>query len=332
MEIMNNKKQEKMLSVDDKNYLQLKNLIEGQLETFELKELIGSGSESHVYKSIIKKANKPVTMKIIYNKKKHNKNKNEIEIANKLKNNNIVKFFGMKSFKDNMQDFDCIIMEYSKFGNLRQFQRNFIKSYYMSESTLCYFSYLILKGLKYCHMSKIAHLDIKPQNIIIDDTLNLKLIDFSISIDYRDIDKKIKLPYRGTKYYMAPEIINSEVIDVNDLEKVDLFSLGVMLYNFAFCSYPYESTEESNDEQIEEKMNIFVDENKLQYSKYFINFLKKLLEKDIKKRINIRQAMEDYWINGAKILIEEKEKLNNANIFISYLMFDYFHSFNQYIL
>ena len=79
-------------------------------------------------------------------------------------------------------------------------------------------------------------------------------------------------------------------------------------------------------------MNIFVDENKLQYSKYFIHFLKKLLEKDIKKRINIRQAMEDYWINGAKILIEEKEKLNNANIFLCYLMFDYFHSFNQYIL
>ena len=322
----------KKTMIEDKNYSLLKQLIEKQMETFELKELIGYGSESHVYKSIIKKINKPVTMKIIYNKKKQNKNLKEIEIANKLRNKNVINFFGLKNLKSENCDVDCIIMEYSKFGNLRQFQRNFIKSYYMSESTLCYFSYLILKGLKYCHMSKIAHLDIKPQNIIIDDTLNLKLIDFSISIDYRDIDKKIKLPYRGTKYYMAPEIINSEVIDVNDLEKVDLFSLGVMLYNFAFCSYPYESTEESNDEQIEEKMNNFVDENKLQYSKYFINFLKKLLEKDIKKRINIRQAMEDYWINGAKILIEEKEKLNNANIFLSYLMFDYFHSFNQYIL
>ena len=322
----------KKTMIEDKNYSLLKQLIEKQMETFELKELIGYGSESHVYKSIIKKINKPVTMKIIYNKKKRNKNLKEIEIANKLRNKNVINFFGLKNLKSENCDVDCIIMEYSKFGNLRQFQRNFIKSYYMSESTLCYFSYLILKGLKYCHISKIAHLDIKPQNIIIDDTLNLKLIDFSISIDYRDIDKTIKLPYRGTKYYMAPEIINSEVIDVNDLEKVDLFSLGVMLYNFAFCSYPYESTEESNDEQIEEKMNNFVDENKLQYSKYFINFLKKLLEKDIKKRINIRQAMEDYWINGAKILIEEKEKLNNANIFLSYLMFDYFHSFNQYIL
>ena len=38
-------------------------------------------------------------------------------------------------------------------------------------------------------MSKIAHLDIKPQNIIVDNTLNLKLIDFSISINYRNLKK-----------------------------------------------------------------------------------------------------------------------------------------------
>ena len=331
IEIMNNKKQEKMVSVDDKNYLQLKNLIEGQLETFELKELIGSGSESHVYKSIIKKANKPVTMKIIYNKKKHNKNKNEIEIANKLKNNNVVKFFGMKSFKDNMQGFDCIIMEYSQFGNLRQFQKNILKRNYMTESILCYFTYMILKGLKYIHMSKIAHLDIKPQNIIIDETLNLKIIDFSISIDYRGLNK-IKLPHQGTENYMAPEVINSKTINANDLNKVDLFSLGVMLYNFAFGSYPYESTNEGWDkEEVEEKMFDSIEMDKSQYSSYFIDFLQKLLEKDINKRIDIRQAMDHYWVKGAEILLEEKEKLNNANCFLSYLIFDYFQNYNTYI-
>jgi len=316
---------------EDKNYLALKKLIEEQMETFELRELIGYGSESQVYKSIIKKVNKPVTMKIVYKKKKHKKNMNEIEIANKLKNKNVINFFGLKNLKNGKYDVDCILMEFSKFGNLRQFQKNFIKSYYMTESTLCYFSYLILKGLKYCHMSKIAHLDIKPQNIIIDETLNLKLIDFSISINYRGITGLIKLPSYGTKYYMAPEVINSETIDVNDLEKIDLFSLGVMLYNLAFYSYPYEPDDEKEDEDIEEKINNILEGNKLHYSKYFINFLKKLLEKDINKRINIREAMEDHWINGAKILLEEKEKLNNTNIFLSYLMFDYFFNFNEYI-
>jgi len=47
--------------------------------------------------------------------------------------------------------------------------------------------------------------------------------------------------------------------------------------------------------------------------------------------MNIRKAMEDYWIKGAKILIDEKEKLNNDNLFLSYLMFDYYHNFVNYI-
>ena len=314
----------------DENYPELKKLIEKQMETFELKELIGEGSESHVYKSLIKKMNKSVTMKVIYNNKKHSKSGNEIEIANKLKNKNVVKFFGMKNIKEENFDIDCIIMEYSKFGNMRQFQKNLIKRLYMTESTLCYFSYLILKGLQYCHMSKIAHLDLKPQNIIIDETLNLKLIDFSISIDYRD-KTKIKLPYKGTQNYMPPEVIKSEIINTTDLDKVDLYSLGVMLYNLAFASYPNELTNDEEDKNDEERINQFLEGNKFKHSSFFIDFLKKLLEKDINKRINIKQAMEHYWIKGAEILIQEKEKLNNANIFLSYLIFDYFPSFNEYI-
>ena len=182
-------------------------------------------------------------------------------------------------------------------------------------------------------MSKIAHLDIKPQNIIVDNTLNLKLIDFSISINYRNIKNKIRLPSQGTKYYMPPELINEEIIEVNDLEKIDLFSLGVMLFHFAFHFYPYEFKEDKKEEdkKIDEMINYFMSSNKYKYSNYFLNFLKKLLEKDIKKRMNIRKAMEDYWIKGAKILIDEKEKLNNDNLFLSYLMFDYYHNFVNYI-
>ena len=44
----------------------------------------------------------------------------------------------------------------------------------------------ILEGLNYCHRCKVAHIDIKPQNIVIDDWLNTKLLDFSISINYKN--------------------------------------------------------------------------------------------------------------------------------------------------
>ena len=309
-----------------KNYLELKKLLEEKMETFELQELIGYGSESHVYKSIIKKIKKPVTLKLVHNQKKHSINKKEIDIAFKLKNHYVIKLFGMKNIKDNKYDIDCLIMEYSKFGNLRQFQKNFIKRANLSESTLCYFSYQILKGLKYCHMSKIAHLDIKPQNIIIDETLNLKLIDFSISIDYRN-KSIIKLPSNGTQHYMAPEVINSEIIDTKDLDKVDMYSFGAMLFNFAFGAYPDQIT----NEELEEKFKYLREEKEKIYSEYFIDFLSKIIEKDINKRLNIKQAMEHHWIKGAEILMEEKEKLSNANIFLSYLIFDFFQNFNCYV-
>ena len=312
--------------VIDKDYDELKQLIEENMESLELKELIGYGGESHVYKSLIKNVKRPVSLKVIYNNKKHYKNSKEIEIADKLKNKNVIKFFGMKNIKNANFNCDCIVMEYSKFGNIRQFQRNFIKRNNMSESTLCYFASLILKGLKYCHMSKIAHYDIKPQNIIIDEALNLKLIDFSISINFKD-KNKIKLPNQGTEHYRAPEVLNSEIIDAKDLEKVDLYSLGSMLFNLAFGVYPDEFTRE----ELEEKYKILNEENNSNYSKYFFDFIKQLLQIDINKRINIKQAMEHYWIKGAEILIDEKEKISNANIFLSYLIFDFFPNFNKYI-
>ena len=313
-------------TLNDKNYNELKQLIEKYMESFELKELIGCGGESHVYKTLIKNVKRPVALKVIYNDKKHYKNSKEIDIAFKLKDNHVIKSFGMHQIKNGKINCDCIIMEYSKLGNIRQFQKNFMKNNNMNESTLCYFASLILKGLNYCHMNKIAHYDIKQQNVIIDETLNVKLIDFSISINYKD-KSKIILPRRGTKHYMAPEVINSEIINTKDLEKVDLYSLGSMLFNLAFGVYPDEFIEKD----LEEKINILIEENSSNYSIYFFDFVKKIIEKDINKRINIKQALEHYWIKGANILLDEKEKINNANIFLSYLLFDFFPNFNKYI-
>ena len=66
-------------------------------------------------------------------------------------------------------------------------------------------------------------------------------------------------------------------------------------------------------------------------SKYFLNFIKKCLEKDITKRISIDEALEDYWIKGANIIMNEKEKLYNADSFLINLIMDSFYEFNNYI-
>ena len=208
-------------------------------EKFEILDYIGSGSESKVFKVKEKKYNKMVTMKMINKQKGEKKNLNEYIISHKLKHMNVIDYYGAIEIKK--EELDCMIIEYAKFGNLREFQKNIIQKNYLSETLLCFITYQILKGLKYIHMCKIAHLDLKPQNIIINDYLNVKIIDFSVSLSYSKIKtKEIQLPLVGTSFYMAPEIVWNKTIKIEDLNKVDLFSLGVIHYNFSFDVYPFD--------------------------------------------------------------------------------------------
>ena len=302
------------------------------LENFELQELVGYGSESYVYRTKIKRNKKIISMKMIIREKKEKRNINELRISKRLKNKNIINIYGESPIFENV---DCIMMEYAQYGNIRDFQRNILRSNILSESLLCYLSYQILKALKHCHICKIAHLDLKPQNIVIDRDLNVKLIDFSISIDYNKINSKtIKLPFKGTNFYIAPEVYSSKSINIKDLNKVDLYSLGVILYNLAFGSYPFGLNREDSDDysKIYSKIiNDFEIKNNFGYSTYFIDFLNKLLKRDINKRINIDQALQHHWIKGANILFNEMEKLYDINSFLLYLKADYFKEFNDYL-
>lgn len=304
------------------------------LENFELQDLVGKGRDSYVYRTLVKKNGRFICSKFSKREKIGKLNINEYEISKKLKHQNIVNTIGASTIKKN--ELDLIMMEYARNGNLRDFQINSLRRYTLSESFLCYISRQILIGLKYMHMCKIAHFDLKPQNIIIDDYLNCKIIDFSVSLDYSQIKSKtIALPFRGTNFYISPQVIKGEKINVSDLNKIDLYSLGVILHKFAFNSYPYDlSSEDSlNYGQIYNKINKKweVKDDKLIYSSHFIDFLNKLLEKDINKRINIDEALNHYWVKGSDILLDEKEKLFNANIFLSYLITNHFQKFNDYI-
>ena len=273
-------------------------------------------------------------MKMISIKKNENKNINEINISKKLKNKNIINYY--LSYEIEKNEAFCIIMDYGKHGNLIDFQKNLLSKNYLSESILCFLTYQILNGLKYIHMCKIAHFDLKPQNIIVDEYLNIKIIDFSISLDYKKIDSnEIKLPFRGTSFYMAPEVLKSDTINKNDLNKVDLYSLGIILYYLAFGFYPFELNYE-DAKKYDIIYNKILKDLKFEnednyYSSHFIEFVSKLLEKDINKRININEALNHYWVKGANILFEEKEKTYNASNFLGYLVTDHFKNFDDYI-
>ena len=179
-------------------------------------------------------------------------------------------------------------------------------------------------------------MDIKPQNIVMDEYLNAKIIDFSISINYanKKPNEEIKLPYKGTNFYMSPEIYKSQKIKYRDLNKVDAYALGVILYNLAFGYYPYNLNygDEDYDKVILEKITSKLEiKNESKFSSQFIDFISKLLQSDINKRISIYEALQHPWIKASQILLDEKENLYNINSFVTKLLTDNIKKFNDYL-
>ncbi|KAI9177846.1 hypothetical protein LWI28_019875 [Acer negundo] len=85
----------------------------------------------------------------------------------------------------------------------------------------------IAKGLTYLHQDcrqKIVHLDIKPQNILLDENFNAKVADFGLSKLVDRDQSQIVTTMRGTPGYLAPEWLSSVIT-----EKVDTYSFGVVV-------------------------------------------------------------------------------------------------------
>ena len=227
-------------------------------------------------------------------------------------------------------------MDYSKYGDIENFKRKVLKRSSLSETFVCYIAGGILEALYYLHVNnKIIHMDIKQQNILIDDFLTIKLTDYSVSINYKKAKDTITLPMVGTCYYMSPEVLNKKTISVSDASKIDIYSLGVLLYLLAFYDYPYNLSEVNNKDFA--KIAKYVEEHELTFpddtghSKLFKQFLKNCLNKDISKRYNIFRAINDPWYKAYKIVLNEKEKLYNASKFVIDLMVDNLVPFNAYI-
>jgi len=303
-------------------------------EEFILEQILSKGSFGVLLKGKSKKYKKNFAFKLIFNKKVINqkrekclnKIKDEISIQHKLKNKNINQFYGFYEIADSF----CYVLEHERYGDLGNFMK-LLKRQTLSESLMAYMAVQILNGLKTCHNNKIAHLDIKKQNILVDESLNFKLCDFSVSTEYGDND--IKLHCVGSSLYISYENLTKMHIPNEQINKVDVYSFGVLLYNLAFKCYPYNLTIEdsSNFEKIaqkikEEELTFPLKSN---YSPLFKDFLFKLLQKDINQRISVVEALNHPWIAAAKELVLEREKVDDVEKFLVMLITDNVRNFNQ---
>ncbi len=96
-------------------------------------------------------------------------------------------------------------------------------------------------GLSYIHTQGCIHCDVKPDNFLVNDKAEIKLIDFTIAQKIKKGLSKIfggRSKVAGTRSYMSPEQIRGEHLD----ERSDLYSFGCVVYELATGKPPYTGT------------------------------------------------------------------------------------------
>lgn len=202
-------------------------------KNYRLLYKLGSGTYATVYKAQKRDPTRSeVAVKVIERSRLNRTSMQnlitEIEVMKDLGHPHIVKLLDFE------WDDSCIylVMEFCAGGDLS----NFIRSKKtLSEAVARKFLRQLALALQFMRSKGIAHMDLKPQNLLLTDTRKpvLKIGDFGMAQHLSAEDSASS--FRGSPLYMAPEIMLSQHYDA----KVDLWSVGVILYEALFGAAPY---------------------------------------------------------------------------------------------
>lgn len=150
----------------------------------------------------------------------------EIEIQQNLRHPNVLRLYGY--FHDETRIF--LMLEFAGKGEL---YRQLSKHGSFSERRSARYIDQMTEALTYLHGKHVIHRDIKPENLLLGLNGELKIADFGWSVHAPGNRRQTLC---GTMDYLPPEMVLGK--DHND--KVDLWALGVLTYEFLVGSPPFE--------------------------------------------------------------------------------------------
>ncbi|XP_050681764.1 serine/threonine-protein kinase ULK3-like isoform X2 [Leptidea sinapis] len=212
-----------------------------KIEGYVVTEKLGSGSYSTVYKAYTKVGARSVLAIKCIDKAvvKHSGSAvdnlvTEIRLLKKLTHPHIVQ---MRDFTWDDRNI-YIMMEYCCGGDLSKYIQRYGR---VPEKQVLHFLQQLASALKFLREKGVVHMDLKPHNLLLhkgsDGKYVLKLADFGFAqLVTPGADSEDWRSVRGSPLYMAPEML-SGIYDA----RVDLWSVGVIMYECLFGRAPYAS-------------------------------------------------------------------------------------------
>lgn len=207
------------------------------LGMFEIGRPLGKGKFGRVYLARERMNGFICALKVLHkNELQHGgverQVRREIEIQSNLRHPNILQLYG--HFHDSKRVF--LIIEFAGKGELYKHLR---RENRFPEWKASQYIAQMASALRYLHRKHVIHRDIKPENILVGIHGEIKLSDFGWSVHAPNSRRKTMC---GTLDYLPPEMIKPGSSDNTYNEKVDLWSLGVLTYEFLVGEAPFEDT------------------------------------------------------------------------------------------
>ncbi|MEQ8786059.1 MAG: serine/threonine-protein kinase [Pirellulaceae bacterium] len=214
------------------------------LGSYRLVRLIRVGHTCQIWESIDERVERRCALKALQKEHVHDRQelgylKNEYEVGRQLDHKYIIDTYEFVT----AHDLPFLVLEFFSGRNLKQLIRQ--ESELLDELT-----HMVIKhsaeALSYMHQQGWIHRDIKPDNFMVNDEGDVRLIDFAIAMKpprglgklFAGKTKKIQ----GTRSYMAPEQIRGAALD----PRADIYSFGCVLYELLTCKPPFTAVS-SND-------------------------------------------------------------------------------------
>ena len=255
---------------------------------YVLEKCIGNGAFATVWKahhvdSLSTVAIKVISKDTISNQVAQTRLQREIALLKQMEHPFIADFF--QDVED--EKFYFLVMEYVENGNLLEYVN--INGRLSEDHARRYFTQLIT-CLEYLHNEKkVAHRDLKCENLLLDRYNNIRVIDFGLSNMFTDVCPQLSTAC-GSPAYAAPEMIQGNAYTT----QADVWSAGILLFAIVAGHLPFDDT---NVQKLLHKVVCTEPFYPPFMSPQLVDLLQKMLSKDPVDRYTISKIKEHPWFS-----------------------------------